>query len=66
MDKKLLVQLNGSRKIIGVLRGYDVFLNLVLDEAVEEKPNGDKVQIGQSVIRGNSVVLVEALEHINP
>jgi small nuclear ribonucleoprotein G len=24
LDKKLFVQLNGSRKVIGVLRGYDV------------------------------------------
>jgi small nuclear ribonucleoprotein (snRNP)-like protein len=24
MDKRLFVQLNGSRKVIGVLRGYDV------------------------------------------
>jgi len=64
LDKRLFVQLNGSRKVIGVLRGYDVFLNIVLDEAVEEKPNGDKVQIGMVVIRGNSVVMLEALERI--
>lgn len=24
LDKQLFVQLNGSRKVIGVLRGYDV------------------------------------------
>jgi hypothetical protein len=51
-----------------------VFLNIVLDEAVEEKANGDKVQIGmvvrlfntssgpylpRQVIRGNSVVMLE-------
>lgn len=24
MDKRLFVQLNGSRKVIGILRGYDV------------------------------------------
>lgn len=24
LDKRLFVQLNGSRKVIGVLRGYDV------------------------------------------
>jgi small nuclear ribonucleoprotein G len=59
MDKKLFVQLNGSRQIIGVLRGYDVFLNIVLDEAVEKKPNGDHVKVGTTVIRGNSVVLME-------
>ncbi|RFN55583.1 small nuclear ribonucleoprotein g [Fusarium flagelliforme] len=66
LDKRLFVQLNGSRKVIGILRGYDdqVFLNIVLDEAVEEKDNGEKVRIGMIVIRGNSVVMLEALERI--
>jgi len=65
LDKRLFVQLNGSRKVIGVLRGYDVFLNIVLDEAVEEKAGGEKVRIGTVVIRGNSVVMLEALERIS-
>jgi small nuclear ribonucleoprotein G len=60
------VQLNGSRKVIGVLRGYDVrlspnnvdniqanvfqvFLNIVLDDAVEEKDGGEKVRLGMVV-----------------
>ncbi|KAK5992621.1 Small nuclear ribonucleoprotein G [Cladobotryum mycophilum] len=83
LDKRLFVQLNGSRKVIGVLRGYDVsniefdvripsgvadslqvFLNIVLDEAVEEKDGGEKVKLGMVVIRGNSVVMLEALERI--
>ncbi|KAL1887768.1 Serine/threonine-protein kinase smg1 [Sporothrix stenoceras] len=64
LDKRLFVQLNGSRKVIGVLRGYDVFLNIVLDEAVEEKDSGEKVKIGMVVIRGNSIVMLEALERI--
>lgn len=61
LDKRLFVQLNGSRKVIGVLRGYDVFLNIVLDDAVEEKDGGEKVRIGTVVIRGNSVVMLEVL-----
>ncbi|KAI4149489.1 MAG: hypothetical protein L6R39_002498 [Caloplaca ligustica] len=99
LDKRLFVQLNGSRKVIGVLRGYDVrlnhspisdcsiedpaqrgppfvlrevanfaceqvFLNVVLDDAVEEKAGGEKVRLGMVVIRGNSVVMLEALERI--
>ncbi|KAK3309359.1 uncharacterized protein B0T15DRAFT_488099 [Chaetomium strumarium] len=64
LDKRLFVQLNGSRKVIGVLRGYDVFLNIVLDDALEEKDNGEKVKLGMVVIRGNSVVMLEALERI--
>ncbi|KAM3419616.1 hypothetical protein BST61_g2954 [Cercospora zeina] len=42
LDKRVEVQLNGSRKVMGTLRGYDVFLNIVLDEATESKANGDK------------------------
>lgn len=49
LDKRLFVQLNGSRKVIGVLRGYDVFLNIVLDEAVEERDGGEKVRLGMVV-----------------
>ncbi|KAK6815730.1 LSM domain-containing protein [Apiospora arundinis] len=64
LDKRLFVQLNGSRKVIGILRGYDVFLNIVLDNAVEEKDNGNKETLGMVVIRGNSVVMLEALERI--
>ncbi|GAO51239.1 hypothetical protein G7K_5347-t1 [Saitoella complicata NRRL Y-17804] len=59
MDKRLFVQLNGTRKVVGVLRGYDVFLNIVLDDAVEETSDGGKINIGQVVIRGNSVVMME-------
>ncbi|RUS14287.1 small nuclear ribonucleo protein G, partial [Endogone sp. FLAS-F59071] len=36
MDKRLFIQLNGARKVTGVLRGYDPFMNIVLDETVEE------------------------------
>ncbi|EEQ84742.1 Serine/threonine-protein kinase smg1 [Blastomyces dermatitidis] len=64
MEKRLFVQLNGNRKVIGILRGYDVFMNIVLDEAVEEKNGGEKVRLGMVVIRGNSVVMLEALERI--
>ncbi|RKP15443.1 hypothetical protein BJ684DRAFT_18219 [Piptocephalis cylindrospora] len=62
MEKKLMVQLNGSRKVIGTLRGYDPFMNIVLDSCVEEKRNGDKVAIGMVVIRGNSIVSLELLQ----
>ena len=41
MDKKLRLKLNGNRGVVGVLRGFDQFLNLVLDEAVND--TGDRV-----------------------
>jgi len=41
-----------------------VFLNVVLDEAYEEKTSGQRIPIGTVVIRGNSVVMIEALEKL--
>ena len=49
MDKHVFVQLNGARKVTGVLRGFDPFMNLVLDEAVEEVSPTEKKQIGMVV-----------------
>ena len=64
-DKKLRVTLNGNRKIVGTLRGFDAFLNVVLEEAVDEKvTDGGDGYIGQIVIRGNSIAQFETLERI--
>lgn len=43
------VRLNGSRVITGILRGFDPFMNLVLDETVEETKGGEKHNIGMVV-----------------
>lgn len=64
MDKKLLLKLNGKRQIIGVLRGFDPFMNLVIDEAVEDTRDGTKNDIGMVVVRGNSIILLEALDRV--
>jgi len=64
MDKKLSLKIRSGRNLIGILRGYDPFMNLVLDEGVEKMPNGDFHQIGMVVIRGNSIDTLESLERI--
>mmetsp|Transcript_9534 Transcript_9534/g.23673 ORF Transcript_9534/g.23673 Transcript_9534/m.23673 type:complete len:82 (-) Transcript_9534:47-292(-) len=64
MDKKLRLKLNGNRGVVGGLRGFDQFLNLVLDEAVNDGAN--KEPLGMVVVRGNSVQAMEALEYIAP
>jgi small nuclear ribonucleoprotein G len=65
MEKRVYCQINGNRKVIGILRGYDVFMNIVLDEAFEEKDGGEKVPMGMCCIRGNSLIMIEALERID-
>lgn len=58
----LKVSLNGNRKVTGTLRGYDAFLNIVLED-VEADENGE--YLGQQiVIRGNSIIQLEGLERV--
>lgn len=61
-DKRLRVSLNGNRKVVGTLRGYDPFLNVVLEETIDEGNNNNP--IGQVVLRGNSIVQFESLERV--
>ncbi|KAJ8718325.1 hypothetical protein PYW08_002562 [Mythimna loreyi] len=64
MDKKLSIKLNAGRAVTGVLRGFDPFMNLVLNESVEECKDGQRNNIGMVVIRGNSIVMLESLDRI--
>jgi|SRR5579863_7523160 len=49
MDKKLFIHLQGGRKVSGTLRGYDLFLNLVIDDAQEETTPAQRHPIGTVV-----------------
>ena len=63
-DKKLKLSLNGNRKVTGQLRGYDAFLNVVLEDAVTETTGGATENIGTIVIRGNSIIQFESVDRI--
>ena len=43
------VKLNGNRTVIGILRGFDPFMNIVLDEALEDVSPTQKNNIGMVV-----------------
>ncbi|XP_057401579.1 small nuclear ribonucleoprotein G-like [Balaenoptera acutorostrata] len=50
MDKKLSLKLNGGRHVQGILRGFDLFMNLVIDECVEIATSGQQNNTGMVVI----------------
>lgn len=64
MDKNLLLKLNGNRTVAGVLRGYDAFMNVHLADAHEILDTDEQESLGVVVIRGNSIVSMEALDPI--
>ncbi|XP_077409492.1 small nuclear ribonucleoprotein G isoform X1 [Vanacampus margaritifer] len=46
MDKKLSLKLNGGRHVQGILRGFDPFMNLVMDDCLEMSQGGQQHTIG--------------------
>lgn len=65
LDNKLLLQLRDGRKIIGILRSFDQFANIVLDNAVERMFVGDMyadVPLGLQLVRGENVVLLGQID----
>lgn len=43
------VKLNGGRHVQGILRGFDPFMNLVVDDCLEMGPGGQQNTIGMVV-----------------
>ncbi|XP_034099434.1 probable small nuclear ribonucleoprotein G [Drosophila albomicans] len=63
MGKRIMLSMSGARTVTGILRGYDPFMNVVLEEAVElEKKK--KNSIGIVIVRGNSIVNLEVMERV--
>jgi small nuclear ribonucleoprotein G len=63
MEKRLDIYLNGNRNVVGVLRGYDNFMNIVLDNSIELTKSSE-VELGMVVIRGNSILRWECLDRV--
>ena len=43
VDKRIQINLNGNRKLIGKLKGYDPFMNNVLENAIDISNNKSNI-----------------------
>jgi len=58
LQTPVIVRIKGGREFRGILNGYDIHMNLVLQNA-EEIQDGEIVRkLGSVVIRGDTVVFV--------
>eukprot|EP00455_Lapot_gusevi_P034816 TRINITY_DN3851_c0_g2_i2.p1 TRINITY_DN3851_c0_g2~~TRINITY_DN3851_c0_g2_i2.p1 ORF type:complete len:100 (-),score=37.42 TRINITY_DN3851_c0_g2_i2:356-625(-) len=69
-DQQVRVKFSGGREVVGVLKGYDTLVNLVLDDTQEylrdpEDPyrlTGQVRHLGLTMSRGTSVMLISPVE----
>jgi len=64
MNRNVRAKLNGGRVVLGTLRGSDPFLNLVVDNCTEIRKDGENVKIGCVIVRGGSIIMLEALDRL--
>lgn len=65
LDKKLILVLRDGRKLVGILRSFDQFANVVLEAAVERVVVGTQfcdLPLGLYIVRGENVVLLGTLD----
>ena len=64
MDQQVEVHMNAERRVVGILKGYDPFMNVVLDEAFWVKSKDEQQKLGTIVIRGNAIKFWENLDKL--
>jgi len=58
LDSPVIVGLKGNREYRGKLKGYDLHMNLVLEDAEELNEGEPKRRLGKVIIRGDSVIFI--------
>lgn len=62
VDKRVSLLLKDGRVLEGKLTGFDEYMNMVLDETVENNASGEEERrLGTVVLRGNNVVSISIL-----
>lgn len=56
--KEVLVQLKGDKQFVGVLKAFDIHINVVLDNAKEMQDGEMKKSIGLTFLRGDTIIFI--------
>ncbi len=61
-DKRVIIELKSGKQYMGVLRAFDIHINVSLENA-EEHVNGELTRkIGNVFIRGDTIILISPEE----
>ena len=57
-NKRVIVELKNGTQMIGVLRAFDIHINVVLEDAEERKDGELKRKLGLLFLRGDTIILI--------
>ncbi|MDP6294067.1 MAG: small nuclear ribonucleoprotein [Candidatus Woesearchaeota archaeon] len=57
-DKKVIVETKAGKQYLGILRAFDIHINVVLDETEEREGGEVKRKLGNVFLRGDTIVLI--------
>ena len=57
-DKRVVVELKNNHQYVGLLKAFDIHINVVLEEAEEREAGEVKRKLGVVFIRGDTITII--------
>lgn len=57
-NKRVIVELKNGIQMIGMLKAFDIHINVVLEDAEERKEGELKRKLGVVFLRGDTIILI--------
>ena len=59
-DKRVIIELKNGKQVLGILKAFDIHINIVLEEA-EERVDGElKRKMGSVFVRGDTIIMINS------
>ena len=57
-DKRVIVELKNGKQYVGMLKAFDIHINVVLEQAEEMIDGALKRKLGVVFLRGDTIILI--------
>jgi len=57
-DKKVIIELKNGKQYVGILKAFDIHVNIVLDDTEERFEGEVKRKLGTAFIRGDTIIMI--------
>ncbi|MFH1399637.1 MAG: LSM domain-containing protein [Candidatus Woesearchaeota archaeon] len=57
-NKRVIVELKNGKQYVGILKAFDIHINVVLEEAEERENSEIKRKLGSVFVRGDTIIVI--------